>query len=342
VGLLRNRFVKQSANYLKLNLVTMKKITLSLSICFFATLFSCKKDKNTSNGGSVEDITATVQKVSTPVAPKQHYSGYSSWSWFSLVGDNIFYSCASNLGTGNPQFMLRYNLSANSFSTVTPDKEICACGYTNKMVTDGTNIFYIANDAVKYTVSGNAWSKLSYPSTAKDNNGETGQVYYNNKIYVLGGRNASTRFKYYDIAANTWYNAADYGTSVSTSQMAVVNNKIYALGYNDANKKSFSSYDAAANSWNKLTDLPFDISSSYKDHFVSSYQNRFLLVLQGKKLYIYDAVKAAWKTAALDIPIADISTAANLFSSGTKIYVAGVSGARDFVLYTISLDKVPE
>lgn len=69
------------------------------------------------------------------------------------------------------------------------------CGYGRHLITDGTTIFYIANDATKYTASSSTWSTLTYTSTAKDSNGEAGAAYYNGNIYFIGGRTPSILFK---------------------------------------------------------------------------------------------------------------------------------------------------
>ena len=315
----------------------MKKILFSIFIFFpVVVFFSCKKDNAaktiTPAPKTVDSITLKVQRVTTPVASKNP-GNYTVW--FSMVGNRIYYANPSN--TANAQFMLEYNIASNTFADKAINTEVCACGYTSKLIADGTNMFYIANSAVKYTAASNAWSVLSYPATAKDNNGQTGVVYYNGKIYFLGGSTASVKFKYYDIAANSWFNLADGLFATSSSELVAVNDKIYALA-GESSFTKFSSYTHSAG-WTALSNLPFQLHVNYYFHYTASFGNRYIFALAGKDIYIYDATTDKWAINPIHTGIND--TNLNLFSDNINLYIAAKTASNDFALYKIDVNNLP-
>ena len=297
-------------------------------------MFSCKKDSTapTAAPKTVDSIRLTVQRVTTPVAPKNP-GNYSVW--FSMVGNRIYYANPSN--TANPQFMLEYNIGSNSFASKAVSLEVCACGYSSKLISDGTNIYYIANTAVKYTASSNTWSTLSYPATAQDNNGEAGVVYSNGKIYFLGGRTASTKFKYYDISSNSWYNLADGLFSTTSAQMVAINDKIYALG-GESTRSKFSYYTSSAG-WVALPSLPFQVTAYYDSHNTVSFGNRYIIAIAGKDMYIYDSSTGKWAINPIHSGIND--SYLNLFSDNVNLYIAAKTSSNDFALYKIDVTNLP-
>jgi hypothetical protein len=235
---------------------------------------TCKVTVTLNITAAVNKITFDIEKVNTPVAPR---NPGGTEPWFALAGNKIYYTNPSNSATIE-QFMLAYNIGSNTFSSLTPHNEVCACGFESKLVTDGNNLFYIANEAWKYSIAGNTWSELNYPSDFKSNNGETGVAYNAGKIYFLGGRTANGKFKYYDIAANDWFYPATY-YPVEENDMTAVNNRIYTLGGNYPDNNKFAYFDLASNSWKTLPDLPFRATNSSNAHTVASYGNRYIVAL---------------------------------------------------------------
>ena len=297
---------------------------------------SCSKDNSDTvvKEKTVEDISITTEKVSTPIAPKLINSNNLSAVWIQLVGNNIIYSSHVATPATNLDFMLKYNLTLNSFSNVTPNNVNCYCGYTNSFVTDNTNLFMIANDARKYTVATNVWSDINYPAAIKDNNGETGMAHSNGKIYVCGGRVPSKRFVCYDISSNTWSNRNDYIENIETSEMVAVDNKIYLLGGNSSNT-NFSVYDIATNTWAAKGNLNFTLNTDFLTNIVTSVKNRYIFVLSNGKIYSYDLVKDQWKTDPITAPL---SRAQQLFTlNDNTLLLAGLSTTGDFSLYKLTL-----
>lgn len=314
-----------------------QQATLAIPLLLFFS--ACKKDaKNETTPpppvavNTIDSVKLQMQKVTTPVAPKSP-GNYSVW--FTMAGNKIYYANPSN--TALTQFMLAYDLSSNTFSDRKTDPNVCACGYSSQITSDGQNLFYIANDATKYNSSTDTWSAISYPSTAKDNNGEAGVLYYNSKVYFLGGRTASTKFKYYDITSNNWYNVADYLYSTTSSQLVAADNKIFALG-GESTKTKFS-YFTAEGDWHALPDLPFQMTEDWGSKLVTSFQNRFILALVSDKIYIYDAAGNKWKADPITVAINDGYL--NIFSDNINVYIVGKSSSNDFSLNKITLSNLP-
>lgn len=264
---------------------------------------------------TVNDITVTATQLSVPVTTFD-IGNYSFQS--VMVGNSIYFASYSN--TAKPQFFARYDIGSNTFSAaLSKSSNVCACGYMSKLVSDGTNIFYIANDATKYTASSNAWSNLTYPSTAKDNAGEAGVVYYSGNIYFVGGRTPSTLFKYYNIAQDKWFTSTNYLYSTNRSEVAVYKDKIYVFGGAGIARK-VAAFSTSANTWTALKDAPFDINTSYEGVYTAVLGD-YLYLLQGQKVYIYDFVNDLWATNPIELSNVT-SSYGNLFSNGLKMYIA--------------------
>ena len=239
-----------------------------------------------------------------------------------LVGNNIYFGNWSN--TAKAQFLVRYNVSSNTFSSaLAKSSNVCGCGYSSHLVSDGTNIFYIANDATKYTASSNAWSTIAYPTTAQDNNGEAGVGYFNGNIYFVGGRTASTLFKYYSISQNSWFTAPNYLYATNRSQLSTYKDRLYVLGGTGVTRK-MAYFSTAGNTWTAVKDIPFDVNSSYESSFAAVLGD-YLFLLQSDSVYVYDLLKDVWATEP--IKLTGLPSYGNLFSNGQKLYVSGKNSA---------------
>lgn len=308
-----------------------------------AVLFvaSCSKDNGQENPLAIEktvdDLTISTQRVATPISPKLAYSGFEERSWFQLVGDNILYTCASNLGAANPQFMLKYNLTSNAFTPATSNDVVCACGYGNTLVSDNTNAFMITNQARKYSMASDSWSNISFPSAIRDGIGESGMTYANGKIFVCGGRVGTKSFKSYDIASDSWSNRNDCIENLEFTELVTVQNKIYALGGNSIDNKNFSCYDIVTNTWTSKTSLSFEMRSNDFANAVVSVKGRYIFVLELNKIRVYDALKDVWKKDIITVPVS--GSAMNIFAQNdTTLLITSVSSSRDFALYKLTLD----
>jgi len=310
---------------------TCKNI-LILSVMLIA-LVSCSKDDDDIYIApkTVNDINLTFNEIDTPPTPEDP-GNYSVW--FAMIGDKIYYMNPSN--TPLSQFALEYNITSNSFSTKTTDAAICACGYSSKIITDGTDLFHIANEAMKYSPASDSWTDLNYPVEFEDNNGEAAVAYLNGKIYFFGGRTASTTFKYYEIATDSWHAAPD-GPYVNTeSELIAVNNTLYSLGGRSVDdQKNFSSY-SETNGWSVLPNLPFDLSGYSTEHQTAVYDNRYIFAMTRNDIHIYDTIERIWKTDPINIPAFDIRYE-NIFINGNTLFMAGKTTSNEFTLIEINI-----
>ena len=321
------------------------KITLAIIAFAFFTISCSKNDDPVPVAPpvvaekTVNDITITTQRVSTPIAPNLGYVNNISGSWFQLVGNDILYSCGSGLGASNPQFMLKYNLGTNTFNSALPDSTVQFGGIINSFVTDNTNLFYIANQARKYNLVANTWNDIDYPEAIRLNTREAGMSFANGKIYACGrGSIESNAFKSYNITTNAWSNENDYLEDITIPELVTVQNKIYLLGGN-AIRKNFSYFDITSNTWVAKTNLPFTMLSSYQSNIVAQAKNRYIFAFQGDKIYVYDIVKDQWKTEPILVPVTG-NTALHLFGlNDTTLLITGVNiNSRDFALYKLTLN----
>ncbi len=286
----------------------------------------------------VNKITLEVEKVATPAAP-QNPGNYSVW--FTMVANSIYYANPSN--TAVPQFMLKYSVNGNYFQSVTPHEEVCACGYSSKLVGDENRLFYIANEAFRYNVAQNNWTELNYPIEFKENNGETGIVYHNSKVYFLGGRDSSTRFKYYNTTNDSWGDEDAYDFPVNTPDMISVGNKIYALG-GDVDRKKFGVFQEGAG-WTQLPDLNFQPINSYGKHSVASFQNRYIFIMSQQNsstvaIQVYDTQESEWKETPIELALEGTNNYynMNLFSNNSYLYLVSTDNSNEMSLHKITID----
>ena len=190
-------------------------------------LVSCKKSNDVTAvpGNAVDNITLEVKSLNVPISSFD-IGNYGVQS--VMVGNNIYFANYSN--TAKTQFFVRYSVTSNTFSSaLAKSSNVCGCGYMSRLVTDGTNVYYIANDATKYVASSNTWQSLTYPTTAKDNAGEAGAAYYNGNIYFVGGRTPTTLFKYYSISQDKWFTVPNFLYPTSRSELVIYKDKIFVL-----------------------------------------------------------------------------------------------------------------
>ena len=307
----------------------------AMKLLFFLLLLfgiaACKKSDDTTATPTktVNDIVLTPKQLGVPITT---YDAGNYPILSVLVGNSIYFGNWSN--TAKPQFMVRYDLSSNSFSSaLAKSSNVCGCGYSSHLVSDGTNIFYIANDATKYTASSNAWSNITYPVTAQDNNGEAGAGYFNGNIYFVGGRTVSTLFKYYSINQNSWFTAPNYLYATNRSQLATYKDRLYVLGGTGTTRK-MAYFSTTSNTWTAVKDIPFDVNSSYESSFAAVLDD-YLYLLQTNSVYIYDIANDVW--AKDPVKIDGLPSYGNLFSNGQKLYIPGKNTSNIPVVFEVTV-----
>lgn len=298
---------------------------------FLLIVAACKKsdDSSATPEKTVNDIVLTPKQLGVPITT---YDAGAYPIQSVLVGNNIYFGNYSN--TAKAQFFVRYNIGSNSFSSaLAKSTNVCGCGYSSKLVSDGTNIFFIANDGTKYTASSNTWSNITYPSTARDNNGEAGVGYFNGNIYFIGGRTASTLFKYYSISQDKWFTSPNYLYATNRSQISAYKDRLYVLGGEGA-KRKMAYFSTATNTWTAVKDIPFDVSSTYESTF-SAVLGDYLYLLQNGSVYIYDIAKDEW--ANDPVKLDGLPSYGNLFSDGQKLYIPGKNSSNIPVVFEVSV-----
>ncbi len=322
---------------------TKRKNKINLLLFFIVAvsvmLLSCKKDEPDKKF-TLDDITLTLQPVNAPFSPKK-MSENNGYFWTQIAGNNIFFINASNLGVSNPQFMLKYDIAKNSYSEVTPHETVCACGFVNRLMTDGKDLYYIASEAFKYTVETDKWTKLNYPESAHDNNGETAQAYLNGKIYIAGGRTKANTFKYYDIAANDWFTVPALPSALSEGESIAAGNTVYLFGGEDVPTK-LSIFDTVTNSWAEKPENPINVNTSATRNYLAITKDRFIFYLSNsyeKTISIYDTKTGEWKLNTLDLGYnADYAGISLLKGSDETLYITSHSANKGFMIYKVNVE----
>jgi hypothetical protein len=264
---------------------------------------------------TVNDVVLTPTQISVPLSTFD-IGAYGMQS--VMVGNSIYFGNYSN--TAKTQFFVRYDLASNTFSSpLATSTNVCACGYQSKLVSDGTNVFYIANDATKYTASSNSWSTINYPTTARDNAGEAGVTYANGNLYFVGGRTASNLFKYYSISQNTWFTAPNALYATTASQLVTFKDRIYAIGGSGAPTK-MAYYSTTTNTWTPVKDVPFTVTTSYETVFGVALGN-YIYLLQNDSVQIYDPTNDVWATTP--VKITGLPSYGAMLTDGQNLYIAG-------------------
>ena len=308
----------------------------------------CKKDSNspaptnippvdstdpgdTVNVADVNSLKLTISKINTPIAP--HNPGNYT-VWFEMHNGAVYVGSPSNTGVV-AQYFDKYDIASNTFTTLPVHEEVCACGFMSSLVSDrGSNIYYISNEAVKYSSDNNTWSEMPFPATAHDNHGETGAIYFDNKIFYIGGRDASNKVKYFDLPTQTWFNAPDFPYSTNRCDGVGIGNKLYVFG-GENGKKKFSVYDKGTNSWTSMTDMPFETNFSYSTHYVAAV-GKYIFIQQNNSINVYDTQADKWATTP--IPNTANVNNVNLLSWNGKLYIAGKNNSNDFQLYQATIN----
>ena len=304
-------------------------LLLSLAACGTPSAPAPTPPTPTPTTKTVNDIVLTPTQLSLPLTTFDAgpYPMHSI-----MVGNNIYFGNVSN--SAKPQFFTRYSLSSNTFSpALAVSSNVCGCGYSSRLVSDGANILYIANDATKYTASAGTWTPLNYPATARDNAGEAGAGYHNGNVYFVGGRTPSTLFKYYNISQDAWYTAPNYLYPTNMSQVSSYKDRLYVLGGTGAaNKMSY--FSTTTSTWTALTDTPTAVSTSY-DRTLSAVVGDNLYLLQSNAVHIYDLIKNVWATTP--VAISGLPGYANLFSDGQSLYVTGKNASNVPAVFKIAV-----
>ncbi|MBK9215520.1 MAG: beta-propeller fold lactonase family protein [Chloracidobacterium sp.] len=205
-----------------------------------------------------------------------------------------------------------------------------AARYRHGAVSDGTFVYVFGggdsvastrfNDLWRWDPTTGTWTQLANMPTGKQN---IQGAYWNGKIYVPGGYNATpahiTENAIYDIATNTWSTGAPEPAAVSGATVAY-NNKVYVFGGNPGPTAITRIYDIAANTWSTGASMP--TATTYGRAVVVGNFAYYIGGIAGATtaaVHRYDLVADTWSTMA---PLQTARASAEVMASpdGTSIF----------------------
>jgi len=213
---------------------------------------------------------------------------YGSRLWAAGSGSKIYAGNASNSGQYD-QWFVSCDTESGQVQSLSTNGEICACGYGSHLLDYGGELYYFANDGVKYTPVTGSWSLLNYPYEIK--RGEAPCAVLDSRIYYLGGRTETTTGQYYDIATDSWgtlSNEMDYFVHHNYATACGFDHKLYVIGGNDYEEKQVSVYDPHTGLWSRNYDAPYQTGS-----FSTAYKNR-IYITGTYGMYTYDPATDTW------------------------------------------------
>ena len=149
--------------------------------------------------------------------------------------------------------VLKYSPETNSWSRMEPMNEI---RHGHELVTLNGAIYAIGGYLTK-TVERHSpiLDKWSFVSPTHHSHAFFGAAVHQNKIYIL----SENGFEVYDPESNTWQELLSLSVG-SRPQLISINNKLWAVGVGDGNKKGKASktifeYNTSNNSWIYLSDM---------------------------------------------------------------------------------------
>jgi uncharacterized repeat protein (TIGR01451 family) len=154
---------------------------------------------------------------------------------------------------------------------------------------------------------------------------QSGVVYYNGKLYVIGGYtgSAATYVDIYDIATNTWTSGTPVPVATSWWDCVEIGGKIYcAGGYTTAGQTTLRIYDIATNSWTTgaaMSAMRYSyagVAVNGKYYVIGGYTGSYM-----NTIWAYDPAMDTWNYSLPNMTTARRYHMAGVI--GTKIYVVG-------------------
>jgi len=212
--------------------------------------------------------------------------GSSLWAVGS--GSKIYMGNASNSGQYD-QWFASFDTEGGQVQSLTTNGEICACGYGSFLHSYDGELYYFANDGVKYSPGSDSWSTLYYPYEIK--RGEAPSALLDGDIYYLGGRTETTIGQYYDIDQDSWTNLSDemdYFVHHNYATANAYDHKLYVIGGDAYNRKQVSVYDPLTGLWSRKSDSPYQTG-----RYSVAYKGR-IIITGGYGMYTYDPASDTW------------------------------------------------
>lgn len=259
----------------------MRYKSLFLILFLSTVIISCDKDESES-----DNDTPTPNNWKKIELPTSTYQGSNLWA--AKIDNKLYIGNESNSGQYY-HFFVMYDINSNTYSELPTNGSIAAAGYMSKFVADHENLYYFANDGVKFSSITNTWSDLSYYNPFR--NGESGCGLINGKIYYIGGRDFTQTVRYYTISTDSWDSLSmDFYYKTNRSAVIEFDNELFVIGGNSEGEKKVSTFDPITGVWAMKGDCPY----STNEHAVV-FQD-LIYIIGNNKLYSYDPLNDKWNT----------------------------------------------
>jgi len=173
------------------------------------------------------------------------------------------------------------------------------------------------------------WEDMADLTPTTHRTREHSVVYYNGKLYRIGGYDGTSAVAYltiYDIATDTWSNGASMPAGRIGIDAVEIGGKIYVAGGGTSTTAATNTlyvYDIAGNSWTSATALP----AARMSYAGVAYNGKYYVIggygaaTYYSTIYVYDPVANSWSTALPNMTIPRRYASAGVM--GGSIYVAG-------------------
>jgi len=273
------------------------------------------------------------------------------WSWVTSIDVIEEYieiystSVGSTLYFANDgDYHIGYDTASGVTSAAPLTDDYCWCGYTSAAVSDGTSLFYFANDGRKWTPGVDTeWVDVPAYTDYREGEGAIAVTVNDGRIWRMGGRSDETRLYYYDIETGLFVSdgLATYpsGGDLANACGGAANGKIYAFGWDDG---GLAEYDPGTNIWTQVDSDPNAPGScwgrnvptwgSYLLYAASDYYS-------GTAIRLLDTTRLRWEETTIPLPDPAALTNEMVFVVGDTIFASGYDdGEQQIRIYEYVLD----
>lgn len=221
---------------------------LILSIFMLMTNACSKKSIDDPKSDTVDSTIYKFKVKATQISTKPLSPALGNQQSRLCYGDGGIYV----FGRESDKFMY-YDMANDKWTgPLSHTDQLDFAGFSGKMIYTPDHMILYLNDYKniyfnnKYASSSlrNKWLPSSYIGT-DFGSGESGQVYFNNKIYTVGGRmngeNQTDDVRVYNISTGTWSVIAHLNQKYSDASAVVHNNKLYIIGESTVSGQTYYS-----------------------------------------------------------------------------------------------------
>lgn len=240
---------------------------------------------------------------------------------------------------GNTQDFYKYNITTNSWSTLTNTPQTTR--YVGCVYNPYDDYVYVFRgngtyDFWKYNPSSNIFlGPADLPNTPGSG---ADLIYHNGYLYFIRGNN-SANFYRFSISGNSWETLTSAPGNLNDDTKGVKAGN-YLYFFQGGGSRSFYRYDLTAGTWTTMTTLT-PATIGYGGTLVYPGSGDYIYATRGyltRTFYRYQISTDTWDDAgASDLPDnAEAGYGARLITDGTDIYYIGGSGIASILKYTIA------